>query len=214
MTSGWAEGLHIGISGLIGAGKTTLCEALGKELNLPCYYEEVIDNEYLDDFYKDQKKFSFPLQIYFLNQRFKQQQQIIWSNKGGIQDRTIYEDSIFAKMLYNSGKMDERDYRTYISLFQNMSNFMKKPNIIIYLEVSPEESLKRIKKRNRGMESGMLIDYLRDLKVGYDEFLLDISKTIPVIKVDWAEFKTDKEIVEKIKNIISNLSNIHSISFK
>jgi deoxyadenosine kinase len=120
-------------------GKSTLATALAKELGLPVYYEPVIDNIYLADFYQDMKKYSFPLQIYLLNKRFKQQQQIIWEGKGGVQDRTIYEDSVFARMLRDSGHMEERDFRTYMELFSNMSNFMKKPNIIVHLDVTPEE---------------------------------------------------------------------------
>jgi deoxyadenosine kinase len=97
------ENMFISISGLIGAGKTTLATALAKELNLPVYYEPVIDNEYLSDFYGDPKKYSFALQIYLLNRRFRQQQQIVWQGVGGVQDRTIYEDSVFAKMLRDAG---------------------------------------------------------------------------------------------------------------
>ena len=108
------SGVFIGISGLIGAGKSTLATALAKELNLPVYYEPVVDNVYLKDFYEDMAKYSFPLQIYLLNKRFRQQQQIIWEGKGGVQDRTIYEDSVFARMLRDSGAMDERDYQTYM----------------------------------------------------------------------------------------------------
>jgi len=109
------------------AGKTTLATSLGKVLGLPVFYEEVIENEYLADFYKDMKKYAFPLQIYLLNRRFRQHQQIIWQGKGGVQDRTIYEDSVFARMLMESGNMDERDYRTYTELFNNMANFSMFP---------------------------------------------------------------------------------------
>jgi len=136
------ENVFITISGIIGAGKTTLAEALAKRLNLPIYYEPVKDNVYLEDFYMDIKKYSFPMQVYLLNARFKQQQEIIWNGKGGVQDRSIYEDSIFAKMLYESGLMEERDYETYQSLFRNMSNFMKVPSVIVHLDVSPEESMR------------------------------------------------------------------------
>lgn len=146
------EGLFIGISGLIGAGKSTLATALAKELNLPVYYEPVIDNEYLADFYQDMEKYSFQLQVYLLNKRFKQQQQIIWEGKGGVQDRTIYEDSVFARMLRDSGHMDERDFRTYMELFSNMSNFMKKPNVIVHLDVSPEERYVALPKSYCGIE--------------------------------------------------------------
>jgi deoxyadenosine kinase len=121
-----AEDNFIGISGLIGAGKTTLAKELGKVLNLPVYYEPIVENEYLEDFYRDMKRYSFSFQIYLLNCRFRQHQQVLWNGTGGIQDRTLYEDSIFAKVLYEDGNMEEREYKTYLNLFRNMSNFMKK----------------------------------------------------------------------------------------
>ena len=121
-----AEDNFIGISGLIGAGKTTLAKELGKVLNLPVYYEPIVENEYLEDFYRDMKRYSFSFQIYLLNCRFRQHQQVLWNGTGGIQDRTLYEDSIFAKVLYEEGNMEEREYKTYLNLFRNMSNFMKK----------------------------------------------------------------------------------------
>jgi len=211
--AGWAQGMHIAISGLIGAGKTTLCEALSKALGLPAYYEGVIDNEYLNDFYNDQATFSFPLQVYLLNHRFRQQQRIVWGEAGGVQDRSIYEDSIFAKMLWKSGKMTERDYRTYVSLFQNMSNFMRKPSVIVHLDVSPEESLRRITLRSRGMESGIPLEYLQALRAGYEEFLQDISKTIPVIKVNWESFKSTEEMAAMIKREFDSMHTIHNIDW-
>jgi deoxyadenosine kinase len=155
------ENVFIGISGLIGAGKTTLATALAKVLGLPVYYEPVADNIYLEDYYKDMSKYAFGLQVYLLNRRFKQHQQIVWTGHGGVQDRTIYEDAVFAKMLCRAGHLDERDYKTYISLFNNMSNFMKKPNIIVHLDVSPEESLRRVRHRDRDCESGMTLGFLQ-----------------------------------------------------
>lgn len=104
------------------------------------------------------KKYSFPLQVFLLNKRFKQQQQIVWGGKGGVVDRTIYEDSVFARMLRDSGLMDDRDYGTYIELFKNMSNFMKKPNIIVHLDVKPEEAMERIRVRSRGCETGITVE--------------------------------------------------------
>ncbi|KAN0007022.1 hypothetical protein ACTFIV_005341 [Dictyostelium citrinum] len=193
------EGTHIAISGLIGAGKTTLAVALGKVLNLPTYFEEVIDNLYLQDFYKDPKKYSFQLQIYLLNSRFQQQQQIIWQARGGVQDRTIYEDSVFAKMLNESGLLDDRDYSTYCKLFQNLSNFMRRPDLIIHLDVSPEKSLERIKSRNRECEKDISIEYLRNLYNAYHEFLQDISRYIPVIRINWSEFVDPEQLAQMIK---------------
>eukprot|EP01114_Cavostelium_apophysatum_P014077 TRINITY_DN3555_c0_g1_i1.p1 TRINITY_DN3555_c0_g1~~TRINITY_DN3555_c0_g1_i1.p1 ORF type:complete len:244 (-),score=37.87 TRINITY_DN3555_c0_g1_i1:46-777(-) len=208
------DNIFIGISGMIGAGKTTLCTALAESLGVPAYYEPVMDNSYLADFYKDQKKYSFPLQIWLLNQRFKQQQQIIWQGKGGVQDRTIYEDSVFAKMLWRSGNMETRDYETYVSLFANMSNFMKKPNIIVHLEVSPEESYERIKMRSRNMESSIPLEYLQELYQGYEEFIDEISRVIPVIKVNYSKFRTAEEMAEVIKREYNQMRLIKPVYFE
>jgi deoxyadenosine kinase len=205
--------LFITISGVLGAGKSTLATALAKKLDLPVYYEPVKDNVYLEDFYKDTKKYSFPMQIYLLNARFKQQQEIIWSGNGGVQDRSIYEDSIFAKMLYESGMMEERDYQTYQTLFQNMSNFMSTPRLIVHLDVSPEESMRRIKLRNRSCESSISLEYLQALHRGYEEFLAEISKVIPVIKVNYELFPTVEEMVEAITVQYQSLSNIKHVFY-
>jgi deoxyadenosine kinase len=205
--------IYVAISGLIAAGKTTLAQKIGKLMNIPVYYEGVIDNSYLADFYKDQKKYSFPLQIYLLNKRFEQQQQIVWSKKGAIQDRSIYEDKVFCKMLRDDGKMDKRDYDTYCNLFENMSNFMKRPNLIVHLDVTPEESLKRIKMRSRKCESTVPLEYLKKLYKAYDEFIENISKTIPVIKVNYKKFKSAQEMADIINKTWGKMNKIEKISY-
>eukprot|EP00823_Brevimastigomonas_motovehiculus_P005554 TRINITY_DN4129_c0_g1_i1.p1 TRINITY_DN4129_c0_g1~~TRINITY_DN4129_c0_g1_i1.p1 ORF type:complete len:319 (+),score=98.62 TRINITY_DN4129_c0_g1_i1:49-1005(+) len=207
------ENVYIGISGLIGAGKSTLAAALGKKLHLPVYYEPVKDNIYLADFYKDLAKYAFAMQVYLLNQRFKQQQVIIWQGKGGVQDRTIYEDSVFAKMLVDSGLMEKRDYQTYLELFQHMSNFMKKPNIIVHLDVSPEESLRRIKTRSRGCETGISLEYLKNLHQAYEVFLKDISRIIPVIKVNYEKFRTVDEMADAIAEQYNAMCMIREVNW-
>lgn len=191
--------MFIGISGIIGAGKSTLATALGKHLDLDVYYEPVMDNEYLNDFYLDIKKYSFSMQIYLLNRRFHQHQKIIWQGNGGVQDRTIYEDTVFAKMLVKDGLMDERDYRTYVSLFENMSNFMCKPSVIIYLDVKPENAIERIKQRGRSIESVIQLDYLKKLYEEYEYFVEDISKAIPVIRVAWDEFRSAEDVARVVE---------------
>ncbi len=193
------ENLFIGIAGMIGAGKSTLATALAEHLSIDVYYEPVEDNEYLSDFYADTAKYSFSMQVYLLNRRFQQHQEIIWRGRSAVQDRTIYEDSIFAKMLADVGLMDERDYRTYQSLFQHMSNFMCKPNLIVYLDVKPEASFERIQMRSRGVESGISLEYLQALYRGYEEFITDISRVIPVIRVDYERFGTAAEMAELIE---------------
>ena len=198
---------------LIGAGKTTLATALAKELGLPVYYEPVVDNVYLADFYQDMQKYSFPMQIYLLNKRFKQQQEIIWTGRGGVQDRTIYEDSVFASMLYSSGHMDQRDYQTYRELFSAMSNFMRRPNLIVHLDLTPEESLRRINERNRGCESGIGIEYLSALHAAYERFLSEISRIIPVIKVDYSRFRTAEEMAAAIKQEYRELTMVRHVSW-
>jgi deoxyadenosine kinase len=191
--------IFIGIAGMIGAGKSTLAASLGKHLGIEVYYEPVQNNEYLDDFYSDTARYCFATQIYLLNRRFQQHQEIIWRGQSAVQDRTIYEDSIFAEMLAKRGLMDERDYRTYVQLFKNMSNFMCKPNLIVYLDVKPEASFERIEARSRGCESGISLDYLKDLYRGYQEFVKRISRVTPVIQVDYSRFRTADEMAEMIQ---------------
>ncbi len=193
------ERLFIGIAGMIGAGKSTLAAALGEHLGLDVYYEPVADNEYLADFYKETARYSFAMQIYLLNRRFQQHQEIIWKGRPAIQDRTIYEDAVFAKMLSDSGLMDPRDYRTYLELFQHMSNFMCRPHLIIFLDVDPETSLERIQLRSRGIESGISLEYLRALHAEYGRFIEDISKVVPVIRASWKEYRDAEEMAAVIK---------------
>ena len=198
----------IGISGIIGVGKSTLCEQLHRELGYTIVKEPVETNEYLDKFYQDMSRYSFPMQIYLLNHRFKQHQQIIWSDNNVVQDRTIYEDVIFAKLLRDNGLMDELDFQTYCQLFNNMSNFLHRPDMIIYLDVEPEEALRRIKLRNRSCESTITLEYLQQLKSGYEDWLLDIGNRIPVIRLNWSDLDNLDEYKSKIDQIISQKAGI------
>jgi deoxyadenosine kinase len=204
--------IFIGIAGMIGAGKSTLAAALGHHLGIETYYEPVTDNEYLSDFYRDTARHSFAMQVYLLNRRFQQHQEIIWRGRSAVQDRTIYEDSIFAKMLARTGLMDDRDYRTYVQLFRNMSNFMCKPSVIVYLDVSPEASAERIAMRSRDVESKIELGYLRALHDGYQEFVENISKVIPVIRVDYERFATAEEMAEVIKREYLDVSFLRNVT--
>ncbi|MBU1702703.1 MAG: deoxynucleoside kinase [Candidatus Eisenbacteria bacterium] len=193
------ENLFIGIAGIIGAGKSTLAKTLGEHLGFDVYYEPVKDNEYLEDFYRDTPRYSFAMQVYLLNRRFQQHQEIIWRGRSAIQDRTIYEDSVFAKMLSDTGLMDPRDYRTYLQLFRHMSNFMCKPNLIIYLDVDPETSFERVQQRKRDVEGGISMEYLKALYAEYENFVDDISRVVPLIRISWNEYRDAEEMAQVIK---------------
>lgn len=116
-------------------------------------------------------------------------------------------------MLYDDGLMEERDYRTYVNLFRNISNFLKHNTLIVHLDVSPEKSLERIKQRARDCEAGISLEYLKSLHDHYEEFLLEIAKVVPVIRVNWSNFKDPKEVAEKIIQEYQNMNNIHTIHF-
>jgi deoxyadenosine kinase len=198
----------IALAGLIGAGKTTLSRQLSEKMGLPLFEEPVANNAVLKDFYKDMKQHGFHLQVHLLNIRFQQHQKIVWDSNGGVSDRSIYEDGIFAKHLNKAGLMSDKEYHTYTELFQNMSNFLKRPTVIIYLDVSPEESVERIKTRGRDMETGITLDYMQGLHEGYEEFIQDISKSVPVIRVPWHEFQDVEDIVNKLMQQMQQMHNV------
>ena len=193
----------IGVSGIIGAGKSTLTESLGEIMGWNILKEPVESNEYLDHFYKDISKYSFPMQVYLLNHRFRQHQQMVWSNSSAIQDRTIYEDVIFAKMLHDGKLMEDLDFRTYVQLFNNMTNFLHRPDLIIYLDVEPEEALRRVKERSRSCEVGLSLDYPTKLKAGYEEWLNDVEDRIPVLKLDWNTYMDPKKVMLLVKHAVN-----------
>ena len=207
------QNFFVGIAGLIGAGKTTLATTLAGHLNLPVYYEPVADNAYLADFYANPAKYAFATQIYLLNRRFQQHQEIIWRGGGAVQDRTIYEDAVFAKTLVKQGLMDQRDYQTYLELFKHMSNFMCRPNVIVFLDLSPESSMERIRQRNRNVESGVELSYLKALYDEYQEFIHDISRTVPVVRVNWEEYRDASEMAEVIKREYFHQSFIRNVEW-
>lgn len=198
----------LSVSGIIGAGKSTLSTKLGKELKATVLYEPVNENKYLEKFYNDKRKYSFPMQIFLLNKRFKQHQQMVWSDKNTIQDRSIYEDVIFANMLRKSKMMEELDFQTYLSLFKNMSNFLNIPDLIIYLDVKPKIALERIKNRSRNCETNINLEYLNNLQKGYEDWLKDISQRIPVLKIDWDKFKDIEYVINLVKNKLKEIKKV------
>ena len=165
------QGYFLAIAGNIGVGKTELTDRLAAELGWKVYYEPVINNPYLDPFYKDMERWSFHLQMYFLGERFKAQVKIGQSGESFIQDRTIYEDAeIFAKVLLDQGSMTKTDYENYTTLFHCMTDFLRPPDMIIYLHASPDTLLERIAKRGRESEKTITRDYLARLGAAYDDW--------------------------------------------
>jgi deoxyadenosine kinase len=202
----------VGIAGIIGAGKSTLASALATRLGWDCIDEPVSNNPYLADFYKDKAKYGFAMQIFLLHHRFRQHQSMVWGKRSAIQDRTIYEDVIFAKMLHESGDISDRDFETYCSAFANMSNFLHRPDIIVYLDVTPEVAHDRVVARARGCEQGLVpIEYLRALRDGYEDWLASgIRGRIPVLRIDWSGAASDANIASVAEKINAICTETHS----
>ena len=195
---------HIGIAGNIGVGKTTFTEILSEKFNWKPLYESVVDNPYLDDFYKNMDRWSFNLQIYFLYNRFSNQVNLSDINVGFIQDRTIYEDKeIFAKNLKDLKCMSERDWQTYVKLFDSIVEFVRKPDLIIYLKASTDTLLSRIRKRNRNFEKNIDPEYIHSLNIYYNKWISKINdeKKLIISTDNFNVFK-DFDRLEEIFNEI------------
>lgn len=178
--------MHIAVAGNIGAGKTTLTRLLAKHFGWEANYEDLETNPYLHSFYEDMQRWSFNLQIYFLNSRFRQIIKIRQSGKTVIQDRTIYEDAyIFAPNLHEMNLMTTRDFENYSSVFELMSSFIKAPDLLIYLRSSVSNLVEQIQKRGREYEASIRIDYLKKLNERYETWIdkYDYGKLL-IIDVD------------------------------
>jgi deoxyadenosine/deoxycytidine kinase len=203
--------MHIAIVGNIGAGKTTLTEMLAKNYGWEPLYEAADNNPYLEDFYSDMKRWSFNLQIYFLNSRFRQIMDIQKSKKNIIQDRTIYEDAyIFAENLHDMGLMTTRDYENYEAIFNNITAFIKPPDLLIYLKASVPTLVNNIQRRGREYEIGIRLDYLSKLNEKYQKWIngYKLGKLL-ILDKDKLDFANNTEdmatIVEKIEREINGL---------
>ncbi len=203
--------MYFAIAGNIGAGKTSLTELLSKHYGWEAHFEDVIDNPYLDDFYNHMERWSFNLQIYFLNSRFRQLNSFSNSNKNFIQDRTIYEDAhIFAPNLHAMGLMNQRDFNNYQSLFGLMESMIKGPDILIYLRSSIPNLVHKIHKRGREYENSISIEYLSRLNERYEAWVSTYTKgkllVVDVDKIDFVEDKADLGLViEKIDAELNGL---------
>jgi deoxyadenosine/deoxycytidine kinase len=196
--------MHIAISGNIGSGKTTLTGLLAKHFQWEPHYEAVDSNPYLHSFYEDMQRWSFNLQIYFLNNRFRQIVSIRKSGKTVVQDRTIYEDAhIFAPNLHSMNLMSTRDFENYLSLFELISSFIQPPDLLIYLRASVPTLVHQIQKRGREYESAIRLDYLKNLNERYEEWIGGYTRgKLLIVDVDTNKFSEQPDhlgtVIERV----------------
>jgi deoxyadenosine/deoxycytidine kinase len=192
--------MHIAIAGNIGSGKTTLAGLLSKHYGWQAHYEDVDDNPYLNDFYEDMQRWSFNLQIYFLNSRFSQVLEIKKAKHTIVQDRTIYEDAyIFAPNLHAMGLMSTRDFENYFTLFKLMSSLVEPPDLLLYLRASVPTLVNQIQKRGREYESSIRLDYLKRLIERYEAWIesYKLGKLL-ILEADYYYFPENKEHLSEV----------------
>lgn len=180
-----SHGFFLAVAGNIGVGKTHVSRTLGERLRWPVYYEPVIENPYLDAFYGDMSRWAFHLQMYFLSERYQAQKRLTGEDRSFIQDRTIYEDAeVFATTLLRQGDMTRVDYDTYRSLFWEMVEGLRPPDLILYMKASVPTLLDRIASRGRECEASIAADYLERLEAAYGTWLTEARERFEVIEVD------------------------------
>jgi len=189
----------ITLSGLIGAGKTTLATALSEKLQVPLYLEKVENQTLLKLFYSDMSKYGFALQVDLLSNRLAEQHNITWSFQGAVQDRSFYEDLAFARTLTELGHMDEVQLAVYEKLYETVFRTMRHPTCVVFLGVSPTTALERIKQRGRENEQGITLEYLTLLQKHYRTLLDDLSRQLRVIYIDWSQYKDETRVIEALE---------------
>lgn len=193
----------IAVAGNIGAGKSSLTGLLAKHYGWEAFYESVDDNPYLSDFYEDMRRWSFNLQIYFLSSRFRHQKEMLETPKSLIQDRTIYEDvEIFAKNLHEMNLMSDRDFKNYGALFNEMSHYLRPPDLLIYLRAQVPTLVKQIQQRGRSYENTIRIEYLEKLNVLYEDWISRYPYEKLIIDTDDLDFVNEKEDLGKIIELV------------
>ena len=197
--------MHIAIAGNIGSGKTTLTKMLAKRYGWTPHFEPVDTNPYLADYYEDMSRWSFNLQIYFLNKRFRDVVEISRSNETVIQDRTIFEDArIFAPNLHDMGLMSDRDFDNYTYLFDLMISLVKLPDLLIYIRSSVPNLVGHIQKRGREYEQTIRLDYLKGLNRRYEEWIKDYKGHLMIVDGDHVNFESNPEDFLKVTSQIDD----------
>ncbi|MAL16254.1 MAG: deoxynucleoside kinase [Balneola sp.] len=203
---------YVAVAGNIGAGKSSLTGLLAKHFNWEAFYESVDDNPYLQDFYEDMRRWSFNLQIYFLSSRFRHQKEMLNDDINLIQDRTIYEDvEIFAKNLHQMNLMSDRDFANYEALFEEMSYYLRPPDLLIYLRAQVPTLVKQIQQRGRDYENTIRIEYLERLNNLYEDWIGRYPHEKLIIDTDDLDFVNNKEdlgrVIEMIEQRMFGLFN-------
>ncbi len=196
--------VFVGVAGNIGAGKSSLTQLLSLRYGWKPYYESVEDNPYLNDFYADMKRWSFNLQVYFLSNRFRSHKSITESEESVILDRLIYEDAeIFARNLYDIDKMEERDYENYEALYEVMTEYLRPPDLLIYLRANTETLAKQISLRGRGFEQTIKREYLDQLNKHYESWIGRYKKgALLIIESDEIDFVNKQEDLARVVEMI------------
>lgn len=195
--------MHIAVAGNIGSGKTTLTKMLAKRYGWTPRFEPVDNNPYLEDFYHDMERWSFNLQIFFLNKRFREVVEISQSEQTVIQDRTIFEDArIFAPNLHSQGYMSDRDYANYTDLFDLMMSLVKLPDLMIYIRSTIPNLISQIEKRGRDFEQTIRIDYLNGLNKRYEEWIKTYPGNLIIIDGDTCKFGDNPKDFQKVTDMI------------
>lgn len=201
--------VFVAVAGNIGSGKSSLTRLLSERLGWKPFFESVDDNPYLDDFYRDMRRWAFPLQVYFLSNRFRSHRAITEGAESVVLDRVIYEDAeIFARNLFEIGMMDERDYRNYLALYGVMTDYLEPPDVLVYLEAGVETLLRQISARGRDFELGISREYLERLNTLYAEWIERYTKgtvlKIPSDRVDFVNNPADLDvIVRDLKQLLT-----------
>jgi len=207
--------LFVSIAGNIGSGKSSLTKLLSKHFGWIPFFESVDDNPYLSDFYGDMKRWSFHLQIYFLSNRFKNHKAIVEMRESVVQDRSIYEDvEIFARNLYEMGNMERRDYENYSELFGIMVDYLKPPDLLVYLRANVDTLLRQIKLRGRNFEQSISRDYLERLNASYEDWIkrYDIGKLLVIESDDLDFVKNPDHLSDIIGKVEGALMPAESLS--
>lgn len=205
------------VSGLIGVGKSSFTASLASLLGYEPMYEPVEENPYLEDFYRAPKRWGYSMQEHLKSMRFRSHMASVWAIRSGlaggvVADRSIWEDTIFAEINRDLGNITDREYQTYLAGFADMSLFLAEPDVLIYLDASPETCKRRADSRARPAEmdtalnddpnAGIPLDYMERLKAGYEKWIGDISNRMPVIRVDWEQFRKTEDVWAQILDML------------